>query len=200
MFFKKLTALSSRQANFRNALLWLSLGLAGGVLLWNGFMWSLDATGTTEFCISCHSMKAYVYEDYKQSIHYRNTKGIQASCADCHIPKPLFAKLVRKTIALNDLYHTMLGSLDTPEQFAAQKQQLAERVWNRMRASDSRECRSCHRLEQMDFEQQNAVASRQHQQAKQLQKTCIDCHQGVAHKLANVASNKHEAEENFSLE
>lgn len=199
MFFKKLAALI-RQPNCHNALLWASLGLGGGILLWNGFMLSLDATSTTEFCISCHSMKAYVYEDYKQSIHYRNTKGIQASCADCHVPKLLGAKLVRKTFALNDVYHTMLGSIDTPEKFSAKKQHLAERVWESMRATDSRECRLCHQLEQMDFDHQNAVASKQHQQAKQMQKTCIDCHKGVAHKLAGTVGNNYQVEEGFSLE
>jgi nitrate/TMAO reductase-like tetraheme cytochrome c subunit len=199
MLFKKMIALIT-QPNCRRPLLCVLLGLGGGVLLWNGFILSLDATSTNEFCISCHSMKAYVYEDYQQSIHYRNTKGIQADCADCHVPKPLGAKLVRKTLALNDVYHTILGTIDTPEKFAAKKQHLAERVWARMRATDSRECRNCHQLEQMDFEHQNAVARKQHQAAKQLQKTCVDCHQGVAQKLAITANHDHNAEEEFSLE
>ncbi|MGR9014322.1 MAG: NapC/NirT family cytochrome c [Gammaproteobacteria bacterium] len=192
MFFKKLTILM-QQPKFRHALLWVLLGLGSGVLLWNGFTMTLDATSSTEFCVSCHSMQAYVYEGYKQSLHYRNPKGITADCADCHVPKPLGAKLLRKTIALNDLYHTLLGSIDTPEKFAVKKPYLAERVWKSMRANDSRECRSCHRLENMDFEQQSSVASKQHQQAKQLQKTCIDCHKGVGHKPVN-------AEQGFSLE
>jgi len=199
MFFKKLAALI-RQPNFQNALLWVSLGLGGGVLLWNGFMLSLDAYSTTEFCISCHSMKVYVYEDYKQSIHYRNTKGIQAQCADCHVPKPLGAKLVCKTIALNDVYHTILASIDTPEKFSAKKQHLAERVWERTRARDSQECRNCHKIEQMDLDHQSAVARKLHLEAKQMQKTCIDCHKGVAHKLANIVNNDHNSEESFSLE
>lgn len=192
MYFKKLSALI-RQSKFQKTSLWLSLGLAGGVLLWNGFTMTLDATSTTDFCISCHSMKTYVYEDYKLSLHYRNTKGVQADCADCHIPKALGAKLLRKTLAMNDVYHTMLGTIDTPEKFALKKPYLDERVWASMRATDSRECRNCHRLEQMDFANQNPAASEQHQQAKQLQKTCIDCHKGVGHKHAN-------ANEGFSLE
>ncbi|MGR8979485.1 MAG: NapC/NirT family cytochrome c [Gammaproteobacteria bacterium] len=130
----------------------------------------------------------------------RNSKGIQAGCADCHVPKPLSARLVRKTIALKDLYHTMLGSIDTPEKFAAKKQHLAERVWERMRAADSRECRNCHHLEQMDFDRQTAVGRKQHREAIQLQKTCIDCHKGVAHKLANAVNRDHNAEQEFLLE
>ena len=145
-------------------------------------------------------MKTYIYQDYIQSIHYRNTKGIQAGCADCHIPKPLAAKLVRKTIGLKDVYHTILGTIDTPEKFSARRQLLAERVRNRIRASDSRECRSCHHLEQMDFAHQNAIASKLHQEAMRLHKNCVDCHQGVGHKLANVVNNDHNAENGFSLE
>ncbi len=199
MFFKKLSSLI-RKPNIRQALTWLSLGSVGGILLWNGFVYSLDATSTTEFCISCHSMKTYVFEGYKQSVHYRNAKGIQAGCADCHVPKPLGAKLVRKTIALNDIYHTMMGTIDTPEKFSAQKQLLDERVRNRMRSSDSRECRNCHQLEQMDFSKQNAVASKQHQEAKEFQKTCVDCHQGVGHQFASTVTTDQNTEQSFSLD
>ncbi|MGR9045152.1 MAG: NapC/NirT family cytochrome c [Gammaproteobacteria bacterium] len=198
MFFKRWAA-RMRASNGHLAVFWTVLGLASGVLLWNGFIVSLDATSTTEFCISCHSMETYIYQDYKQSIHYRNTLGIQAGCADCHIPKPLVAKLVRKTIGLQDVYHTLLGTIDTPEKFSARKQLLTERVQARMRASDSRECRSCHHLEQMDFARQSAAAGKLHQEAKQLQTTCIDCHQGVGHPHASVASDTR-LEESFSLE
>lgn len=200
MFVKKLAA-PIRRSNSHAALLWLSLGLVGGILLWNGFMLGMNATSTTEFCISCHSMRAYVYPDYQRSIHYRNSKGIQAGCADCHIPKPLFAKLARKTTAgLTDIYHTLLGTIDTPEKFAAKKPLLDERVRERMKASDSRECRNCHQLEQMDFAQQSAVASKLHQTAKQQQKTCIDCHQGVGHQPATAVDPNHDVEQGFSLE
>lgn len=200
MFLKNLTNLI-RRSNFHEALLWLSLSLVGGILLWNGFMLGMDATSTTEFCISCHSMKAFVYPDYQQSVHYRNSKGIQASCADCHIPKPLFAKLARKTASgMKDIYHTMLGTIDTSEKFAAKKPFLDELVREKMKASDSRECRNCHQLEQMDYARQSTSASQSHQSAKQLQKTCIDCHQGVGHKLANRDNEDHNGDSAFQLE
>ncbi len=199
MFVEKMTGFL-RQTPVRNALLWVSIGLLSGILLWNGFMLSLNVTSTTEFCISCHSMKTYVYENYKQSIHYRNSKGLQAGCADCHVPRPLIAKLVRKTIALNDVYHTILGSIDTPKKFSTKKPHLDERVRARMRATDSRECRNCHHLEQMDLERQNAVARKQHQQAKQLRKTCIDCHQDIGHSPANTTTDNQNDLQSFSLE
>lgn len=199
MLFKKL-AVFVRQALVRHVLLGVSAGLICGILLWNVFLISLDRTSTTEFCTTCHSMKTYVYEDYKQSPHFKNTKGIQAGCGDCHIPKPLAAKLVRKTIGLKDIYHTLVGTIDSPEKFSARKQLLVDRVRNRMKSSDSRECRSCHHLEQMDFARQSAIASKLHQESKNMGKTCVDCHQGVGHQAATTASNDQKAEENFSLD
>ncbi|MGR9052876.1 MAG: NapC/NirT family cytochrome c [Gammaproteobacteria bacterium] len=182
----------------KRAFLWGTLGFLVGIVIWNGFITSLEVTGTTEFCTSCHSMKAYIYPNYQKSFHYKNSKGIQAGCSDCHIPKPLVAKLIRKTIGLKDIYHTVLGTIDTPEKFAARKLIMDERVWNRMKASNSRECRNCHNLENMDLEQQSPVARNQHRDAIKNGKTCVDCHHGVGHNLP-VAEDEN-AEMDFSLE
>ena len=43
-------------------------------------------TRTNEFCGgACHSM-TWVAQEYKQSVHYLNRTGVQATCHDCHIP------------------------------------------------------------------------------------------------------------------
>lgn len=191
-------ALFVRQASFRNKLMCACVGVLGGILLWNLFILSLEASATTEFCTSCHSMQSYIYPAYQLNIHYRNSKGIQAGCSDCHIPKPLGAKLVRKTIGLKDVYHTILSTIDSPEKYNAKKALLAERVRNRMRASDSRECRNCHQPDHMDYAAQSIAASKQHREAKKLNKTCIDCHQGVGHSSPSAADN--EQQDDFSLE
>ena len=52
-----------------------------------------------------------------------------------------------------------------------------------MKASDSRECRNCHTFASMDTEKQVRPAKRRHAEAQQQGKTCIECHQGIAHKL-----------------
>ena len=31
-----------------------------GILFWGGFNWSLEATNTEEFCISCHEMRDFI--------------------------------------------------------------------------------------------------------------------------------------------
>lgn len=188
-----------RQSDFRKNLLFLAFGIVCGILLWNGFIISLEKTSTTEFCTSCHSMGSYIYPAYQRSIHYRNSKGIQAGCSDCHIPKPLGAKVIRKTIGLKDIYHTLAGTIDTPEKYAEKKTILEERVRKRMRGRDSSECRNCHRLQNMDYARQSAVASKQHQDAQRLNKTCIDCHQGVGHPSRRGYIEKND-DDTFSLD
>ncbi|NCF16954.1 MAG: hypothetical protein GWP63_01840 [Haliea sp.] len=42
-------------------------------------------------------------------------------------------------------------------------------------------CRNCHRLERMDFEAQSRAVRRYHRGMKSRGKTCIDCHEGIAH-------------------
>ena len=60
---------------------------------------------------------------------------------------------------------------------------MAERVWADMKATDSRECRSCHNFNTMEFEEQGRMAARKHQAAAKAGQSCIDCHKGVAHAL-----------------
>ena len=154
-----------------------------GVLLWGGFNWSLELTNTESFCLSCHVMRDTVYREYRGSIHHTNTAGVRASCPDCHVPRDWVHKVVRKVRATNELYHWLAGSISTPEKFAARRGALAAKVWAEMRASDSRECRNCHATEAMDTAAQSPRAANMHLLAEQWQMSCIDCHQGIAHRL-----------------
>ena len=49
-------------------------------------------------------------------------------------------------MATNELYHFVLGTVDTPEKFEAEKPKLAQHVWETMKSTDSRECRNCHHI------------------------------------------------------
>lgn len=60
---------------------------------------------------------------------------------------------------------------------------LATHEWERMKASDSRECKNCHDFEAMSGEVQKQTVFVKHMKAKTDGQTCIDCHKGVAHKL-----------------
>ena len=142
----------------------------------------MEATNTTEFCISCHSMQATVYQEYKKSVHYSNRAGVRAGCPDCHVPKQLGPKLVAKVRAAKDVWHEMLGTIDTPEKFEAHRWRMANTVWAMMERTDSATCRSCHTLESMDLNAQDRIAARRHRSAMAEGKACIACHKALVHK------------------
>lgn len=165
---------------------------AAGIIFWAGFNTVIEASSSTAFCTSCHEMDT-AYEEYKQSVHYSNAVGIRAECADCHIPKhPWIAKMTRKaTAGFTDVWHKMLGTIDTKDKYEAKRKELAEEVWASMKANDSHECRSCHTQAAMALDKQDKSASKKHTKERMLEKgeTCIDCHKGVAHALPEGAES-----------
>ncbi len=154
-----------------------------GIVFWGGFNWAMEATNTEAFCISCHEMKDNVFAEYRNTVHYSNKTGVRATCPDCHVPKEWGHKVVRKIQASNELLHKALGTIDTKEKFDGHRLTMSRSVWRAMKTTDSRECRNCHDFKSMDLSLQESRASRLHQSALNEGKTCIDCHQGIAHKL-----------------
>lgn len=145
---------------------------------------AMEATSSDAFCSgACHEMSDFVTPGWKASVHYSNATGVHAGCQDCHVPGPFGPKLIRKAQALREGYHHVLGTISTQEKFDAHKLEMAERVWDYMKASDSRECRACHSPERMNTEEQSKMARRAHAKLSEPGKTCIDCHKGVAHEL-----------------
>lgn len=148
----------------------------------------IKMTSTTEFCVSCHSMTP-VYEEYKQSVHFKNAAGVRAECHDCHIPQDIPGMIKRKLEATSDIYHTLVtGKIDTPEKFEAHRAELAEREWARMKENNSATCRSCHNYDAMDHAKQNPEAARMMEIAAKTNQSCIDCHKGIAHQLPDTSS------------
>jgi nitrate/TMAO reductase-like tetraheme cytochrome c subunit len=161
----------------------LYIGLV--ILLAGGFSFiSLNTffhyTNRMDFCVSCHSMQNN-YAEYKKTLHYKNPAGIQATCADCHVPKEFFPKFYAKLYAAKDIYHEIMGTVDSKEKFNARRWEMANAVWDRMRATDSRECRNCHTPENMDLRVHDKMARKKHARAPAEGKTCIDCHAGLTH-------------------
>lgn len=159
----------------------LTVGFFSGVIFWGGFHTVVEATNTETFCIGCHEMKDNVYAEYKKTIHYSNRTGVRAVCSDCHVPKEWGPKMWRKIQATREVYGKVTGSISTPEKFEAKRLILAEREWKRMRANDSLECRNCHSYDSMDTEKQKLRGAKMHKIGLEEKKTCIDCHQGIAH-------------------
>jgi cytochrome c-type protein NapC len=167
---------------FGTAGLWFVIGIAA----WGGFNWSLELTNTESFCISCHEMRDNVYQEYRQTIHYSNRTGVSATCPDCHVPKQWQYKVIRKIQASNELLHKVLGTIDTPEKFNGKRLELARHEWDRMKRTDSRECRNCHHFDAFDYGEQGRRSAAMHQTGLSGGQTCIDCHKGIAHALPPV--------------
>jgi cytochrome c-type protein NapC len=67
------------------------------------------------------------------------------------------------------------------------RRELAEHEWHRLKSNDSLECRNCHSFVSMDFTRQSARAAEMHGSLLASgEKTCIDCHKGIAHKLPDM--------------
>ncbi|MBK1647426.1 NapC/NirT family cytochrome c [Rhabdochromatium marinum] len=146
------------------------------------FNFTLSATNEMEFCVSCHTMQTN-YLEYQESMHFKNQSGVQATCADCHVPKPFLPKIATKIIAAKDVYHEIMGTIDTPEKFEARRWHMASNVWKKMERTDSRECRRCHDYQNMDLSEQGRSARSRHSRAEDKGQTCIDCHKAVVHKM-----------------
>jgi cytochrome c-type protein NapC len=159
----------------------LAVSFIGGIVFWGGFNTAMEATNSLEFCIGCHEMRDTVYQEYKKTIHYANRTGVRAVCSDCHVPKDWTHKMIRKIQASGEVWGKITGTIDTPEKFEAKRLQLAENEWARMKKSDSRECRNCHTFEGMSFDAQKDRSKKQHEIGRKDNKTCIDCHKGIAH-------------------
>lgn len=162
-------------------------GFVAGVIFWGGFNTALELTNTEEFCISCHEMENNVYEELKATIHFSNRSGVRATCPDCHVPHKWSDKIARKIQASKEVWGTIFGTIDTREKFVAHRRRLAQNEWTRLKSNDSLECRNCHNFEYMDFTEQSERAAVQHSTTLAAgEKTCIDCHKGIAHELPDM--------------
>lgn len=162
-------------------------GFIAGIIFWGGFNTALELTNTEEFCIGCHEMERNPYEELKTTIHFSNRSGVRATCPDCHVPHNWTDKIARKMQASKEVWGKVFGSIDTPEKFEAMRRTLAEHEWARLKANDSLECRNCHNFEYMDFTAQSKRAAQMHSTSLASgEKTCIDCHKGIAHHLPDM--------------
>ncbi|HYP66776.1 MAG TPA: NapC/NirT family cytochrome c [Thiobacillaceae bacterium] len=171
-----------------------SLFFVLGIIFWGGFNTALEATNTLDFCITCHEMRDNVYQEYKKTIHYSNRTGVRAICSDCHVPHDWTHKLIRKAKASFEIWGKITGVIDTKEKFEANRMRLATNEWERMKATDSRECRNCHSFEAMSGDVQGLTIYKVHMKAKEDRQTCIDCHKGIAHHLPKEYRDPNEEE------
>jgi cytochrome c-type protein NapC len=162
-------------------------GFVAGVIFWGAFNTILEATNTETFCVGCHEMRENVYQELKTTIHFTNRSGVRATCPDCHVPHEWTDKIARKMAASKEVWGKFFGTIATREKFLAMRRELAEHEWARLKANNSLECRNCHSFESMDFTRQSPRASEAHELFLRTgEKTCIDCHKGIAHQLPDM--------------
>jgi cytochrome c-type protein NapC len=69
--------------------------------------------------------------------------------------------------------------------------ELVQHEWARLKANDSLECRNCHQYASMDLTRQSVRAQNMHlTYLDGKDKTCIDCHKGIAHQLPHIPPGK----------
>ena len=162
-------------------------GFAMGIIFWGGFNTAMEFTNTEYFCTSCHEMRDNVYEELQYTIHFNNRSGVRAKCSDCHVPHDWTNKMARKMQASKEVWGKIFGTISTREKFLEKRLELAQHEWARLKANDSLECRNCHDFEYMDFTKQSLRASNMHSTTLASgDKTCIDCHKGIAHELPDM--------------
>lgn len=172
----------SKVLNWRTGLGGVVAAALVGVFLTVSSSAVMEWTNTEGFCISCHEMRVNVYEEYRETIHFNNRSGVRAVCSDCHVPRAMIPKLIRKFQATGELWAKATGKLDTPEKFEAHRYELALRVWTTMKKNDSLECRNCHDHASMSSKHQTEKAWDRHEKAIREKMTCIDCHFAIAHR------------------
>ncbi len=162
-------------------------GFLMGVIFWGGFNTAMELTNTEKFCTGCHEMRDNVFEELKTTIHYTNRSGVRAVCSDCHVPHGWTSKIARKMQASKEVWGKIFGTINTREKFLAKRLELAQHEWARLEANDSLECRNCHSAESMDITRQSARAAEMHERFLfSGEKTCINCHKGIAHELPDM--------------
>ena len=162
-------------------------GFVCGVIFWGGFNTALEVTNTEKFCISCHSMQANPYEELTRTVHFTNRSGVRATCPDCHVPHEWTDKIARKMQASKEVWGWIFGTIDTRQEYLDHRLEMAKREWARLKANDSLECRNCHSELAMDLSRQRSRAAEIHSEYLiHGQRTCIDCHKGIAHQLPDM--------------
>ena len=159
-------------------------GFVAGIAFWGAFNTALELTNREPFCIGCHEMRDNVYQELQTTIHFTNRSGVRATCPDCHVPHDWTDKIARKMQASKEVWGKIFGTISTREKFEARRLELAQHEWARLKANNSLECRNCHGFGYMDFTRQSPRAAEQHGSLLASgERTCIDCHKGISHRL-----------------
>lgn len=184
---------------FRNPMNGLIAGIATVAVLGLSFVAAeeLNIRGnSTKFCISCHSMGAYVYEEFKQSKHYTNASGARPECGQCHVAKRFWPAVYDHLMGTHDLVAEYSHDWSKPETFEARRSSMAEKARLKMYNEDSHTCRECHKMEAIAPTRKRG--ERAHEDAiKKGRTNCIACHYNLVHKEAPLTEKFSQAIKGF---
>ncbi len=137
-------------------------------------------TGHFNLTVGCAECHAYPYEEYRESPHYDNQRGVKTGCLGCHNPHSVREFLVWKFLYLNkgtlgeSPFHAISSSLRDIPEWEDLRTELAMRVRKQMVEEDSVKCKVCHKTGSKWF---NKTESHQ-----RTTKTCVQCHYNIVHK------------------
>jgi len=135
---------------------------------------------STKFCVSCHSMGAYVYEEFKKSKHFTNASGVRPECGQCHVAKRFWPAVWDHAMGTHDLIAEYSHDWTRTEVFEARRTRMAEKARLKMLDEDSHTCRECHKMEAIAPTRKRG--ERAHNDAINKGKTnCIACHYNLVH-------------------
>jgi len=89
--------------------------------------------------------------------------------------------------ASKEVWGKIFGKIDTRQKFLNTRLELAEHEWARLKANNSLECRNCHSAAAMNLSKQTTRAADIHSRfLLSGERTCLDCHKGIAHDLPDM--------------
>ena len=162
-------------------------GFVAGILFWGGFNTALEVTNTEKFCTGCHEMRDNVFAELKSTIHFSNRSGVRASCPDCHVPHNWTDKIARKMQASKEVWGHLFGA-----SIPARNSPTTGSNWRCTNGRGSRpmirwNAATATAPQSMDITKQSPRASVAHERYLFTgEKTCIDCHKGIAHHLPDM--------------
>jgi nitrate/TMAO reductase-like tetraheme cytochrome c subunit len=131
-------------------------------------------------CAECH---AYPFEEYRDSPHYDNDRGVRPGCLRCHEPHSVRQVLTWKFFYVNQgslgesPFHAISNSIRDAPKWEELRIQLAGRVRQMMVEEDSVKCKVCHKIDSewyKKFERHQDVLEKGN-------KTCVQCHYNLVH-------------------
>ena len=83
---------------------------------------------------------------FKRSKHRSNSKGVIASCADCHIPTTnwFIETYTHASSGMRDVFMELTHNFKDQKNWEAHRAKLTPEVQAKLRRQDSVTCRSCH--------------------------------------------------------